>query len=71
VLLGLRQVLISAGLSPAARLLLLVPVGALAYTTACLARAPEVTSELARVLRRRPSATISHVEPLAPRLSED
>jgi O-antigen/teichoic acid export membrane protein len=70
VLIGLREVLVSAGLSPAELLLVLIPVGASAYAAACVWRAPEVTREVARVLRRRPSKT-SRVEPLAPRLSED
>lgn len=52
VVLVLRQALISAGFTPTARLLLLVPIGAATYLAACLARAPEVTAELARVLRR-------------------
>ena len=39
----LRQALISAGFEPAARLLLLVPVGVAAYVAACVVRAPEVT----------------------------
>jgi O-antigen/teichoic acid export membrane protein len=62
-LLILQMLLRSAGLDPAARLVLLVAVGSCVYTACCLWRAPEVTLEVRAVVRRR-KPVISRVETL-------
>ena len=72
VLVPTRMALVSAGVPPAARLVLLVLLGAAIYAGACMLRAPEVTNEVRGVFRRRTAHPQSRdAEPLAPRLSED
>jgi hypothetical protein len=70
ILLGVRAGLVSAGLSPAVRLLILVLLGTAIYVAACLWRAPEISRELRTFLRRRPTGT-AHTEALRPGLSTD
>ena len=70
ILVGVRAGLVSAGLSPAVRLLILVLLGTAIYVAACLWRAPEISRELRTFLRRRPTGT-AHTEPLRPGLSTD
>jgi O-antigen/teichoic acid export membrane protein len=65
--LGTRMALVAAGVPTAARLALLVLLGALVYGAACLWRAPEVRAELMVAVRRR-RAPAAVVEPLEARL---
>jgi O-antigen/teichoic acid export membrane protein len=53
ILLPLGAALTAASVSDAARLFLLIVVGALVYAVACMWRAPEVPGEIRRALRRR------------------
>lgn len=71
VLVPTRMALVSADVPPAARLALLVVLGAATYAGACKLRAPEVTNEVSGVFRRRRRTAKPRAEPLAPRLSED
>ena len=80
ILVGVRAGLVSAGLSPAVRLLILVLLGTAIYIAACLWRAPEISRELRNFLRRRPPTPptppptptgTAHTEPLRPGLSTD
>ena len=64
VLLGARELLISAVTSESVRLVLLVLLGAATYIPACRWRAPEVTRELTSVLGRRRRQAAPRVEPL-------
>jgi O-antigen/teichoic acid export membrane protein len=70
VVIGARAAMVSAGVAPAMRLVLLVLLGTAIYVALCLVRAPEVTREVRSVLRRRPAAT-PYTEPLTPGLSTD
>ena len=56
VVLGARSLMIDQGVSDAARLVLLIPLGIAVYVPLCAWRAPEVVDEL-RALRRLVRAT--------------
>jgi O-antigen/teichoic acid export membrane protein len=53
VVLGVRIALVDAGVGPAARLVLCVGAGAIAYAALCAWRVPEVAQEVRAVLQRR------------------
>jgi hypothetical protein len=59
-----RAALVTAGVPPAARLVLVIAVGAVVFVAACLWRAPEVTVEIRGALRRRRPAPPARVEML-------
>jgi polysaccharide transporter, PST family len=59
--LAARAALVTAGLPPAARLVLVIVVGAVVFVAACLWRAPEVTVEIRGALRRRRPAAPARV----------
>lgn len=63
VLLAARLVLVAADVQAAARLALLVPLGAAVYVAACRWRAPELRQELSGLLERR-RGSVRRVEPL-------
>jgi PST family polysaccharide transporter len=63
-LLGARSLLVAAGAPPAARLALLVLLGAAVYGACCHWRAPEVTREIVGVAARRRRRAAPRVEPL-------
>jgi hypothetical protein len=53
MVLGARGALLALGVPPAARLVLLIVLGAAVYLATCLWRAPEITGEIRTVLGRR------------------
>jgi O-antigen/teichoic acid export membrane protein len=57
-----RTALVTAGVPAAARLVLVVALGAVVYVAVCLWRAPEVTVEIRGALRRRRPAPSGRVE---------
>jgi hypothetical protein len=62
VLLAVRPALTAAGTPTAARLILLIALGAVAYVAGCLWRAPELTSEIKNALRRRTATAIAPMQ---------
>lgn len=64
VLLGVRELLISAGTPAAVQLVVLVILGGIAYVAACAWRAPEVTQEVTGVIGRRRRRAVALIEPL-------
>src|SRR5262249_9504672 len=57
VVLAARSALVAAGLPPAARLVLLVALGACVYVAGCLWRAPEITREIKGAIGGRSAPT--------------
>jgi PST family polysaccharide transporter len=53
MVLGARAAMVATGVPPAARLVLLIMLGAVVYVAACLWRAPEVTGEIKSAFGRR------------------
>jgi PST family polysaccharide transporter len=63
-LVGARQLLLSTGVADAARLGLLVVLGAVTYVVASVWRSPDVTRELSSVIGRRRRHSVGRVEQL-------
>jgi hypothetical protein len=63
VLLVTRAALVAAGVQPFPRLVALVLLGGAAYVVGCLWRAPELSRELRRLLRRRRPIASAPVPP--------
>jgi O-antigen/teichoic acid export membrane protein len=62
VLLAVRPALMATGTPTAARLILLIVLGAVAYVAGCLWRAPELTSEIKNAFRRRTATAIAPIQ---------